>query len=69
MVYSRKLFPKSSALNNTNIYFDESYSPQLLKMSSKSIDLMQTTNSLLIHVIIEIRRVTYMWNYRKQYCK
>ena len=33
-------------LNNTNIYFDESYSPQLLNTSSKSIDLMQNTSPL-----------------------
>ena len=33
-------------LNNTNFYYDESYSPQLLSTSSKSIDLMQNTSPL-----------------------
>ena len=32
-------------LNNTNIYFDESYSAQLLNASSKSIELIQNTSS------------------------
>ena len=33
-------------LNNTNFYFDESYSLQLLITSSKSIDLIQSTSPL-----------------------
>ena len=33
-------------LNNTNFYFDEFYSPQLLITSSKSIDLIQNTSPL-----------------------
>ena len=52
-VYSRKQFsPKvpphmfERVLNNTNFYYDESYSPQLLSTSSKSIDLMQNTSPL-----------------------
>ena len=35
-----------SVLNNTNIYFDESYFPQLLNTSSKSIDSMENTSPL-----------------------
>ena len=49
-VYSQKLFSQKvlssmfeRVLNNTNIYFEEWYSPQLLNISSKSIDLMQST--------------------------
>ena len=33
-------------LNNTNFYFDESYSPQVLNTSSKSKDLMKNTSPI-----------------------
>ena len=45
-------------LNNTNFYFDESYSPPTINSSPKSIDLMQDT-SLLLNIHLPHPKIKY----------